>query len=48
MLSIVEGPVAVGTVWLRDFTHLKQVGAKQTVSRQELSQVEDHITLFTE
>ena len=47
MLSVVEGPVAVGPGWLRGFTHLQQVSAKQTVPRQELSEVEVHLTLFT-
>ena len=47
MLSVVEGPVAVGTVWLRDFTHLTQVSAEQTVRRQEVGEVEVHLISFS-
>ena len=47
VLSVVEGPVAVDTVWPHDFTHLVQVSAKQTVPCQELGEVEVHLTPFS-
>ena len=46
MLSVVEGPVVLGTVSLRKFTHLIQVNVEQTVPRQELYEVEVHPTPF--
>ena len=44
----IEGPVAVGTVWLHNFIHLTQVSAEQTMPRRELGEVEVHLTPFSE